>query len=117
MDQQFTPRVERQSITDDQSDSVWSQVRDWMRNQLPWWSMSFTVHVAALASLLLLGRYSLPVAPNDDIATFLPAEQANVNREDVVPLGPPNADVGPTKIDLETTLQITGVPDAQQIAN
>jgi hypothetical protein len=49
---QFAPRIADQSEGEQQGESLTAQLGEWMRNQLPWWAMSFTLHVAALASLL-----------------------------------------------------------------
>ena len=36
-------------------DSLMGQIKDWVRTQAPWWATSFTVHMVALSTLLLLG--------------------------------------------------------------
>lgn len=76
MEQSIPPQIDEHVETIESRDTMWSQLRDWMRNQLPWWSMSFTVHVVALASLLLLGRFTMSATTHDDIVTFVSPSDA-----------------------------------------
>src|SRR5579862_9550332 len=41
-------------------DSLMGQIKDWVRTQAPWWATSFTIHMVALSTLLLLGRVIAP---------------------------------------------------------
>src|SRR5947209_4998704 len=115
MDEQIAPRIADQSECEQQDESLAARLAEWMRNQLPWWAISFTLHVAALASLLLLGRFTLPSAPRDQGAIFLPPEKVDSNVDPLKPFEVGAADVAPKPIDLETPPQVTGSPDADNV--
>ena len=115
MDEQIAPRFADQSEGEQQDESLAAQLGEWMRNQLPWWAISFTLHVAALASLLLLGRFTLPNGPHDDAAMFLPPERVESNDDSLKPFEVGAADIVPKPIDLETPPQIIGSPDAELV--
>jgi hypothetical protein len=96
----------------ERGESLTSQLRQWMRDQLPWWSMSFTVHIAALASLLLLGRFALPSAPKDDIASFV-APPADPHVDEISSMQLPNDPnpAQPNSIELENPAAIVAADD------
>ena len=83
----------------DDSDSMMGMLREWMRNQAPWWAMSFTVHMVLLSSLLLLGRFAAD-KKQDDIPSFDEAQTPPVVVDAPLKdyeIGDPNPD--PTVLD------------------
>ncbi len=111
MNEPIPPQLEEYS--DDAEQGVWRDLREWMRNQLPWWSMSFTVHIAALASLLLLGRFAMTPTPQNDVATFAPVERFDEPNQIIESVPPdPVGDEIPRPINVEIPPDPVGMPDA-----
>ncbi len=75
--------------------SLLVDVRNWLRTQAPWWAMSCTAHMAALAMLLLLGRMIVPTIDSDAPAFT----EAEVAQKDETPLENPIVDPGPPDIE------------------
>ncbi|HEV2972147.1 MAG TPA: prenyltransferase/squalene oxidase repeat-containing protein [Pirellulales bacterium] len=96
----------------DDSDSVLGMLSEWIRTQAPWWAVSFTVHMVALASLLLLGKFA-GQKPNDEIPTFEEAEQTAMVDAPLKPyeLGEPQVD--PKTLSTDTLMQMEPSTPAQ----
>ena len=96
----------------DGSESMMGMLQDWIRTQAPWWAVSFTVHMVALASLLLLGRLA-GQKTNDEIPTFDEAQTTPVVAPDLknYELGDPQLD--PSTLDTESLMQMEPSQPAQ----
>ncbi|HEX3999123.1 MAG TPA: prenyltransferase/squalene oxidase repeat-containing protein [Pirellulales bacterium] len=88
--------VEESEDAEFEQRSFISHFRDFVRTQAPWWAVSCTAHMAALAMLLLLGRMIVPKADTGDVG-FNPPE-AVVDASDA-PVDPPIVDPGLPDID------------------
>ncbi len=74
--------------------------------------ISFTAHVVALASLLLIGRFALPVIQGDDIPTFsAPIEAASKNDPPLKNFDPGLPDDRPLPIDVNAPLEFVAQPN------
>jgi hypothetical protein len=109
--------VESQTASEERSESLGALLCDWLRNQSPWWSMSFTVHFAALASLLLLGRFAMPSAPKDDVASFVaPLPDPHVDEiSSVATPSDPNS-AKPNNVDVENPLPLVASSDVDRLS-
>ncbi len=72
-----------------------ASLHDWLRTQAPWWAVSCTAHMAALAMLLLLGKMIVPKIETGETA-FDPVEivaktDSTVDQSPIDP-GPPDPD-------------------------
>jgi hypothetical protein len=74
--------------------SLLRDIHDWLRTQAPWWTVSCTAHMAALAMLLLLGRMVVPKI-DADASAFDPvdiAKKAEAPVDPIVDQKPPDLD-------------------------
>jgi len=86
-------------------DSLLGQIKEWVRTQAPWWATSFTVHMVALSTLLLLGRVMVP-KPEGEAPAF---DEAQTNKMDAAPpehyeIGDPQVD--PSELSTESLMEM-----------
>ncbi len=99
-------------------DSVFTQLREWMHGNLPWWAMSFSVHKIAIASLLLLGKMALPSAPHSAVEfadAELPPPESKQLIPDVTVADPERADPIDS-LAVQPSIQSTSVASPPDVA-
>ena len=91
----------------DDSDSMSGALSEWMREQAPWWAMSFTVHMVVLAVLFVVLGHFVPDKKQEDIPSFDEAQtptavvDADLKKYDI---GDPNPD--PTVLDTQSLMEV-----------
>jgi hypothetical protein len=83
--------------------SLLGSLHDWLRTQAPWWAVSCTAHMAALAMLLLLGKMIVPKI-EADVQLFDPVDVAE--KVDA-PVDPTVVDRRPPDLDYRPPEDIT----------
>ncbi len=86
-------------------DSLMGQIKEWVRTQAPWWATSFTIHMVALSTLLLLGRVMVPKQEGDAPAF----DTAETTKQDDAPpehyeIGDPQVD--PSELSTESLMEM-----------
>ena len=97
------PRDEELEDAELHEDSLLGSLHDWLRTQAPWWAVSCTAHMAALAMLLLLGKMIVPKI-EADMQQFDPVDVAE--KVDA-PVDPTVVDRRPPDLDYSPPADIT----------
>jgi hypothetical protein len=85
------------SPSDDDDPAIIAATWAWMRENIHWYAISFTVHMAVFAVLLLvLGR--LAATADDDASTFVPVDDAMAFRPKLQSFDFPQAPEQPTEL-------------------
>src|SRR5436305_5225351 len=59
-----------EEVVEELDGSTMGALSEWMREQAPWWAMSFTVHMVVLAILFVVLGHFVPEKKQDDIPSF-----------------------------------------------
>jgi hypothetical protein len=95
------PEAEEELIDDD---SLMGQIQEWIRTQAPWWATSFTIHMVALSTLLLLGNLIVPNQHEDAPAFEAADTQMNEAPAEHYDLGDPQVD--PSELSTESLMEM-----------